>query len=59
MSAVTFTLVDALINQLHEKGLLGKEDLAAIFQVARSSLAGADDASMRAGVELLDHLYRD
>jgi hypothetical protein len=57
MAAVTFTLIDAVISRLVDKGLLEREDLLAIFQQARSSLANADDPQMRAGLELLDHLY--
>ena len=57
MSAVTFTLLDALISRLSEKGLLDRDDMLAIFQQARTSLANADDPQMRAGLELLDHLY--
>ena len=59
MAAVTFTLIDAVISQLSEKGLLEREDLLAIFRQARSSLSSSEDPDMRAGVELLDKLYAE
>lgn len=59
MTSVTFTLLDALLTQLIDKGVLTKEDQLAIYQSARLSLSTAQDAQMREAAALLDHLYKD
>lgn len=58
MAVVTFTLLDALLNQLIEKGLLDQQDQVAIFTRARESLVTSQDAQMREAAALLDHLYK-
>ena len=57
MTAVTFTLLDALFTQLIDKGVLTQDDQIAIYQRAKASLSTAEDPTMRNAVELLDHLY--
>ena len=57
MTAVTFTLLDALLSRLIEKGVLTQEDQVAIYQRAHFSLKSADDQQMRDAVALLEHLY--
>jgi len=59
MTSVTFTLLDALLTQLIDKGVLTKEDQVAIYESARLSLSTAQDAQMREAAALLDHLYKD
>ena len=58
MTSVTFTLLDALVTQLIDKGVLDQADQVAMFQRARNSLANATDETMREAVALLDHLYK-
>ena len=58
MTSVTFTLLDALLNQLIDKGVLTEQDQVAMFQRARDSLANSADPQMREAVALLDHLYK-
>jgi hypothetical protein len=59
MAIVTFSMLDALCGRLVEKDVLNKQDLIAIFQQTRASLAAAEDPEMRRAVELLDHLYKE
>lgn len=59
MTSVTFTLLDALLTQLIDKGVLTKEDQVAIFESARLSLSTAQDPQMRDAAALLDHLYKN
>jgi hypothetical protein len=58
MAAVVFTMMDALMNRLTDKGLLTKDDHIAIYQRAEFSLKNADDPQMRDALALLEHLYR-
>ena len=58
MTAVTFTLLDALFNQLIEKDILTDADQVAIYQRARAALSSAEDPQMREAAGLLDHLYK-
>ena len=58
MTSVTFTLIDALLTQLIDKGVLTQEDQVAIFESARLSLTSAADPQMRDAAALLDHLYK-
>ena len=58
MTSVTFTLLDALFNQLIDKGVLDQQDQVAIFMRARESLTSSQDAQMREAAALLDHLYK-
>ena len=59
MSSVTFTLLDALLNQLIDKGVLTQDDQVAIYQRAHASLTSAADDQMRNAAALLEHLYKD
>ena len=58
MASVTFTLLDALFNQLIDKGLLTQDDQVAIYQRAWDSLSSAPDEQMRNAAALLEHLYK-
>jgi hypothetical protein len=58
MTSVTFTLLDALFNQLIDKGVLTQDDQVAIYQRAWDSLTTASDPQMREAAALLEHLYR-
>jgi hypothetical protein len=58
MTSVTFTLLDALFNQLIDKGVLNEADQVAIYQRAHTSLTSAEDPQMREAAALLEHLYR-
>jgi hypothetical protein len=58
MAVVTFTLLDALFNQLIDKGVLDQQDQVAIFTRARESLTSSHDEQMRESAALLDHLYK-
>jgi hypothetical protein len=58
MTSVTFTLLDALLTQLIDKGVLTKADQVAIYESARLSLTTAQDPQMREAAALLDHLYK-
>ena len=59
MSSVTFTLLDALFNQLIDKGVLTQDDQVAIYQRAHASLTSAADDQMRNAAALLEHLYKN
>ena len=59
MTSVTFTLLDALLTQLIDKGVLTREDQVAIFESARLGLSTAQDPQMRDAAALLDHLYKN
>ena len=58
MTAVTFTLLDGLLNRLIDKGVLTQDDQVAIFERARDSLTSAQDPQMREAAALLNHLYK-
>jgi hypothetical protein len=58
MTSVTFTLLDALFNQLIEKGVLTDADQVAIYQRAHAALTAAEDPQMREAAALLEHLYK-
>jgi hypothetical protein len=58
MSAVTFTLLDALFNTLIDKGVLTDADQVAIYQRAWDSLSSSSDPQMREATALLEHLYK-
>jgi hypothetical protein len=58
MSAVTFTLLDAMFNTLIDKGVLTDADQVAIYQRAWDSLSSSSDPQMREATALLEHLYK-